>query len=113
MSEINYESLTEEQRDIWDYAYEQGYDSGFDSGQDFGWDEATSLAQNDEYDTGYNNGYIAGIEAEQSRIQSVLSMMFESALNMGQGNKAVQYRNMMDLLRPIEIKNIDGDDLYD
>jgi hypothetical protein len=30
-------------------------------------------------------------------------MMFDSSLNMGQGNKAVQYKHAMDLLRPVSI----------
>ena len=107
---MDYEDLTPEQKEIWDIAYEEGYDSGFDSGQDFGWDEAVSQQQNDEYDTGYHNGYQAGIEAEQDRIQAVLGMMFESALNMGQGNKAVQYKHSMDLLKPVEIKPMVDDD---
>ena len=105
-----YDELTPEQKNIWDYAYEQGHDEGWERGQDFGWDEATSQAKNDEYDTGYHNGYLSGMKAEQDRIQAVLGMMFESALNMGQGNKAVQYKHAMDLLRPIELKPIVDDD---
>lgn len=110
---MNYEDLTDEQKEIWDVAYEQGHDSGFDSGQDFGWDEgyeAAGINGNDEYDDGYHAGYQAGIKAEQDRIQSVLGMMFESALNMGQGNKAIQYKHAMDLLKPLELKYTQDDD---
>lgn len=107
---MNYDDLTDEQKEVWDIAYEEGYDSGFDSGQDFGWDEATSQAQNDSYDDGYHNGYQEGVKAEQDRIQFVLGTMFESALNMGQGTKAVQYKHAMDLLRPIEIRQVSDDD---
>lgn len=109
---MNYEDLTAEQKEIWDIAYEEGYDSGFDSGQDFGWDEAAAHFGNkddDEYES-FSAGFEKGVLAEQQRIQSVLGMMFESALNMGQGNKAVQYKHAMDLLKPIEIKNIPDDD---
>lgn len=103
---MNYEDLTEEQKEIWDIAREEGYSDGFDSGQDFGWDEATS-----NYDSeGYNEGYADGVQAEQDRIQFVLNMMFEAALNMGQGNKAVQYRSVMDLLKPVEIRTVQDDD---
>lgn len=102
---MDYEDLTDEQKEIWDIAHEEGYNEGFDAGQDFGWDEAVSNSQND----GYNDGYQDGILAEQERIQSVLSMMFESALNMGQGNKAVQYRHAMDLLRPVEMREYNDD----
>ena len=136
---MNFEELTDKEKEVWNYVYrvaydngfadgldaennsdaieearEQGYSDGFDAGQDVGWDEgydaANSEKQNDEYDTGYHNGFIAGAEAEQARIQSVLGMMFESALNMGQGNKAVQYKHAMELLRPIDLtKTVDED----
>lgn len=104
---MDYEDLTPEQKEIWDIAYEEGYDSGFDSGQDFGWDEAVAHFDNkddDEYES-FSAGFEKGVLVEQQRIQDVLTMMFEAALNMGQGNKAVQYRNVMDLLRPVEINN--------
>ncbi len=91
---VNYDDLTEDQLPIWDAGENHGYDIGYDEG----------------YDTGYHNGYQAGIEAEQNRIQSVLGMMFESALNMGQGTKAVQYKHAMDLLRPINIKPVVDED---
>ena len=91
---VNYDDLTEDQLPIWDAGENHGYDIGYDEG----------------YDTGYHNGYQAGIEAEQNRIQSVLGMMFESALNMGQGTKAVQYKHAMDLLRPIAIKPMVDED---
>lgn len=102
---MNYGDLTLEQKEIWDTAYSDGYDNGYD----VGWDEATSEEQDDNYDVGYNNGYIAGVEAEQKRIQFVLQMMFDSAINMGQGSKAVQYKHAMDLLKPIDINGQSDD----
>jgi hypothetical protein len=99
---MNYNELTDKEKELWDYVYELAYDNGFDDG--------ISEQQNDGYDDGYHNGRIAGMEAEQDRIQAVLGMMFESALNMGQGNKAVQYKHAMDLLKPIEIKPMVDDD---
>jgi hypothetical protein len=59
--------------------------------------------QKEIYDFGFQAGKGEGVKAEQERIQYVLNMMFESALNMGQGNKAVQYKHAMDLLRPVNI----------
>ena len=94
---MNYEDLTEEQQKIWDAAYDIGYDEGFDSGME------AELSDTTNFDMGYEEGFSSGAQAEQDRIQSVLQMMFESSLNMGHGNKAVQYRHAMDLLRPIKI----------
>ena len=103
-----YSELTDEQKQVWDEATDLAYDEGFDAGYEAAMGEGDS--QNDVYDDGYHAGYQAGIRAEQDRIQAVLGMMFESALNMGQGNKAVQYKHAMDLLKPIEIKPYVEDD---
>ncbi len=97
---MNYEELTEEQKEIWDLAYEQGFDAGYDA----------CLEEGDDSNDLYNDGYREGVLSEQARIQSVLGMMFESALNMGQGNKAVQYKHAMDLLKPLELKYTQDDD---
>lgn len=91
---MDYEDLTPEQKEIWDEAEESGYEIGFDAGLE---------ACQSEPD--YDDGYADGVQAEQERIQYILNMMFEAALNMGQGNKAVQYRNVMDLLKPVEIND--------
>jgi len=84
--------------------YDQGYDEGFDKG----WEAARSDIddgndQNDDYDDGYHSGFTAGAEAEQARIQSVLRTMMEASMNLGQGNKAVQYKHAMEILRPMNI----------
>lgn len=89
--------------EAWQAGYEQGYDTGFDFGLDAEVDEET-------WESGYDQGHADGIKAEQERIQSVLGMMFESSLNMGQGNKAVQYKHAMDLLKPVEIKPYNPED---
>jgi hypothetical protein len=94
---MDYDDLTEEQQEIWDKAYEEGYDLGFDSGME------AELSDTTNWDDGYTAGFEEGVEAEQRRIQFVLKMMFDSSLNMGHGNKAVQYKHAMDLLRPIKI----------
>ena len=95
---MNYNDLTQEQKEIWDVAYEHGFDRG--------WDEYGESVDVEDYREGYQDG----VNAERERVQSVLQMMFEASLNMGQGNKAVQYRNVMDLLRPVEIIPDNGDD---
>ncbi len=95
---MNYDELTPEQQEIWDLAHEAGWEVGYEEGWDAG------FASDEEADEeAYDRGFHAGTEAEQKRIQSVLQMMFESSLNMGHGNKAVQYRHAMDLLRPVHI----------
>lgn len=104
---MNFDDLTDEQKEVWDHVYEIAFDAGWEEGFERG-SEETDYSEN--YDAGYTDGYRAGIEAEQNRIQSVLGMMFESALNMGQGTKAVQYKHAMELLRPVEIKQVIEDD---
>lgn len=98
---MNFNDLSEEQQESYQEAYSIGYDDGWHEGYEAY--ENTGGSQNDHYDDGYHAGFIAGTEAEQKRIQDVLGMMFESALNMGQGNKAVQYKHAMDLLKPVTI----------
>jgi flagellar biosynthesis/type III secretory pathway protein FliH len=131
---MNYEELTETEKEAWSRGYQQGYDFGYDEGFETGVDaENNSDATDEAYERGYNEGFDAGqdvgyeegfqaasendtdeqyqyeagvkagIEAEQNRIQYVLNMMFESSLNLGKGNDAVWYKNMMDLLKPMEI----------
>ena len=104
---MNYDDLTDEQKEVWDHVYEIAFDAGWEEGFERG-SEETDYSEN--YDAGYTDGYRAGIKAEQDRIQAVLGMMFESALNMGQGNKAVQYKHAMDLLKPLELKYTENDD---
>lgn len=97
---MEYKDLTPEQKEIWDLAYEQGFDAGYDA----------CLEEGDDSNDLYNDGYREGVLSERARIQSILGMMFESALNMGQGNKAVQYRQVMDLLKPVDINQSYSDD---
>jgi hypothetical protein len=95
---MDYDSLTEEQKEIWDEGREEGYLLGFDSGMESNSDD------NDNWEDGYNEGFHKGIQAEQNRIQFVLKMMFDAALNMGHGNKAVQYKQVMELLSGSDYK---------
>lgn len=110
---MNYEELTPEHKEIWDEGQDHGYDLGYDAGWDAGYESGSSETDYSEnYDSGYADGYRAGVKAEQDRIQSVLGMMFESSLNLGQGNKAIQYKHAMDLLRPISLGNVPDDDEF-
>ncbi len=97
-----YNELSDREKEIWDeatdLAYDEGWDAGFEASQEEQQDLAYDYSEN--YDAGYNDGYDAGVVAEQGRVQYILNMMFESALNMGQGNKAIQYKHAMDLLKP-------------
>ncbi len=105
---MNYDDLTPEEKDIWDTGYAAGHDVGYEDGwneyaesnSDNDWDEAYEQGENE----GFQSGFEKGVLAERQRVQDILQMMFDSALNMGQGNKAVQYRQMMELLTPVEIK---------
>ncbi len=109
---MNYDDLTPEEKDIWDTGYAAGHDVGYEDG----WNEYAENSATDDYDQGFDeglgkgeyegfkSGFEKGVLAERQRVQDILQMMFDSALNMGQGNKAVQYRQMMELLTPVEIK---------
>jgi hypothetical protein len=100
MEELNNEPEQFDIEDV-DEAWERGYGEGYQACID-AMHEQSILSSN--YDDGYSAGFSAGIEVEQERIQQVLNSWFEAALNMGQGNKAVYYRQTMDILKPIEIK---------
>ncbi len=97
---MNYDELTDDQKEIWDEGYSEGHDAGYD----LAWYEYTEAEDEkatwEEFDAGFEKGVLA----ERQRVQDVLNMMFEAALNMGQGNKAVQYRQMMELLTPVQIQ---------
>jgi hypothetical protein len=97
-----YKDLTTEERELW----EDGYLAGHDVGYEKGYSNAHDIVVDDEdlgQDT-YNDGFEAGIEKERDRVQYILNMMFESSLNMGKGQKAVFYREVMELLKPVEVK---------
>ena len=106
---MNYEDLTPEQKEIWDIAFQAGVEA---EDNDDAWNVAYNEGFNDGEEEGYNDGFHSGKEEgiaegaklEQERIQSVLQMMFEASLNMGHGNKAIQYRHAMELLTPINYK---------
>lgn len=100
---MNYNELTDREKEVWDYVYEIGYDNGFDDG-------ISAEVEDDTWEDGHSQGYREGVKAEQERIQFVLQMMFDSSINMGQGNKAVWYRQMMDLLAPVQVQEYSDDD---
>lgn len=100
---MNYDDLTEEQQEIWDAGWEIGWDAGYDVGLE-------NVDCEEQYQIGYEAGHEQGARAEQERIQFVLQLMFDAALNGGQGNKAVQYKQVMELLQPVEIKHVPDDE---
>lgn len=109
--EASDKNISAEYKAAWDAGYEEGYDSGYDSGYETGYDFGMDSEVDEQaWERGYDQGHAEGIKAEQDRIQFILNMMFESSLNMGQGNKAVQYKHAMDLLRPVEVRPYDPED---
>ncbi len=108
---MDYKDLTPEQREIWDDGYSHGHDAGYDEGFDNGIDaEVPEEAYEAGEEAGFKSGFEEGIAKEQERIQYILNMMFESSLNMGKGNDAIWYRNIMDLLKPIDLKDLEDED---
>ena len=103
-----YRDLTAAQREIWDAAHAEGYDEGWHEGYEAY--EVTGGAVSVHYDEGFHAGFKSGTEKEQERVQYILNMMFESSLNMGKGQKAVFYREVMELLKPVDIKDYRPED---
>ncbi len=107
----DYKDLTLEERELWDAGYSAGHDAGYDEGFDNGIEaEPQDEAYEAGEEAGFKSGFEQGVEKEQERVQFILNMMFESSINMGKGKDAVWYRNMMDLLKPIDIKDYDPED---
>lgn len=108
---MEYRDLTQEQRELWDAGYSAGHDAGYDQGFDDGID---AEPEDEAYEAGEFAGFKAGFEkgvlAERERIHDILNMMFESSLNLGRGSDAVWYRNIMELLTPVEINYTANDD---
>lgn len=103
-----YRDLTAAQREIWDAGYSAGHDAGYDEGFDNGIDaEVPEEAYEAGEEAGFKSGFEQGVEKEKERVQFILNMMFESSLNMGKGQKAVFYREVMELLKPVDIKDYD------
>ena len=114
---MQYDELTDREKEVWDFAFAAGteaedngdawseaYNEGYADGEEEGYNAGIySAVVEEQVEEARTEGYNEGVKAEQGRIQYILNMMFESALNMGQGNKAVQYKHAMDLLRPINI----------
>jgi hypothetical protein len=101
----DYKDLTLEERELWDAGYSAGHDAGYDEGFDNGIEaEPQDEAYEAGEEAGFKSGFEQGVEKERERVQFILNMMFESSLNMGKGQRAVFYREVMELLKPADIK---------
>ena len=62
------------------------------------WDKGFDAGSSDSYSEGYSEGFDEGVEAERSRVQSVLKMQEDMAMDQGKGAEAVRYRQMAEFL---------------
>ena len=107
----DYKDLTLEERELWDAGYSAGHDAGYDEGFDNGIEaEPQDEAYEAGEEAGFKSGFGQGVEKERERVQFILNMMFESSLNMGKGQRAVFYREVMELLKPVDIKDHNPED---
>jgi len=62
------------------------------------WDKGYDAGTEHSYSDGYNDGYEEGVEAERTRVQTVLKMQEDMAMDQGKGNDAVRYRQIAEFL---------------
>jgi flagellar biosynthesis/type III secretory pathway protein FliH len=62
------------------------------------WDKGYDAGTEHSYSDGYNDGYEEGVEAERTRVQSVLKMQEDMAMDQGKGAEAVRYHQMAEFL---------------
>ena len=62
------------------------------------WDKGYDAGTEHSYSDGYNDGYEEGIEAERTRVQTVLKMQEDMAMDQGKGTDAVRYRQIAEFL---------------
>lgn len=62
------------------------------------WDKGYDAGTEHSYSDGYSDGYEEGIEAERTRVQTVLKMQEDMAMDQGKGTDAVRYRQIAEFL---------------
>jgi flagellar biosynthesis/type III secretory pathway protein FliH len=62
------------------------------------WDKGFDAGFSDSYSEGYSDGFDEGVEAERTRVQNVLKMFEDMAMEHGKGSDAVRYRQTAELL---------------
>ena len=62
------------------------------------WDKGFEAGAEDAYSEGYTDGFEEGVEAERTRVQNVLKMFQDMAMDQGKGSDAVRYRQTAELL---------------
>ena len=77
------EALVSEQ---WDFGYDIGYDAG------------SNIASSE-----YIDALMLGAQAEQNRIQKVLDMQIEWAMESGKGAEAVKFKQIKEILVPVPV----------
>jgi hypothetical protein len=70
----------------WDFGYNVGYDAGSD------------VASSE-----YIDALMLGAQAEQDRIQKVLDMQIEWAMESGKGAEAIKFKQIKEILVPVKV----------
>ena len=62
------------------------------------WSKGFDAGTEHSYSDGYSDGFEEGIEAERTRVQTVLKMQEDMAMDQGKGTDAVRYRQIAEFL---------------
>ena len=62
------------------------------------WQSGFEVGHNSGTIDGYSEGFEEGVEAERTRVQSVLKMQEDMAMDQGKGTDAVRYRQIAEFL---------------
>lgn len=119
---IDLTSMTPEQQEIWDMAFQAGTEAADNSDAwDEGFNEGFAVGEEEGYNAGiyssvveeqveeariegYNEGYQKGFEYEQQRIHSVIQMQMKWAEDQNKGRDYMFWKGVKELLTPLNFK---------
>jgi hypothetical protein len=119
---IDFTSLTPEQKEIWDFAFQAGteaadnddawseaYNEGFADGEEEGYNAGiNSYIVEEQIEEarieGYNQGYEKGFNYEQQRIHSVIQMQMRWAEEQNKGRDYMFWKGVKEILTPINFE---------
>lgn len=89
-----YDSLTEEEKEVAQQFFTLGYEDGYDEGYE------TAEGEHSSYEDGKSIGFDEGLSAERNRIYQVCSMQMEWAEQNNKGRDYIFWKNVRDILQP-------------
>ena len=115
---MNYDDLTPEQKEIWDFAFQAGteaedngdawseaYNEGFADGEEEGYNAGIySAVVEEQVEEARKEGYQKGFEYEQQRIHSVIQMQMRWAEEQNKGRDYMFWKGVKEILTPIKFE---------